>query len=194
MATNIEIEAKVLISSEEYENIINTYAGKVIAEYDQVNYYIDSDDFDLKNIGVGLRVRLKDGIYTLTLKAPMSEGLLEKNNSLTEVQFNALFKKGVLPECDIKEFVKMLGKNPETLKVQTVLITHRKEIMVEDENINFSIDKNKYNDLVDFELECSGNSLSRAKDYLKRLCSVSNILYKDNQKSKETRALESIKK
>ncbi len=194
MATNIEIEAKVLISSEEYENIINTYAGKVIAEYDQVNYYIDSDDFDLKNIGVGLRVRLKDGIYTLTLKAPMSEGLLEKNNSLTEVQFNALFKKGVLPECDIKEFVKMLGKDPETLKVQTVLITHRKEIMVEDENINFSIDKNKYNDLVDFELECSGNSLSRAKDYLKRLCSVSNILYKDNQKSKETRALESIKK
>ena len=194
MATNIEIEAKVLISSEEYENVINTYAGKVIAEYDQVNYYIDSDDFDLKNIGVGLRVRLKDGIYTLTLKAPMSEGLLEKNNSLTEVQFNALFKKGVLPECDIKEFVKMLGKDPETLKVQTVLITHRKEIMVEDENINFSIDKNKYNDLVDFELECSGNSLSRAKDYLKRLCSVSNILYKDNQKSKETRALDTIKK
>lgn len=194
MATNIEIEAKVLINSDEYENIINTYAGKVIAEYDQVNYYIDSDNFDLKNIGVGLRVRLKDGIYTLTLKAPMSEGLLEKNNSLTEVQFNALFKKGVLPECDIKEFVKMLGKDPETLKVQTVLITHRKEIMVEDENISFSIDKNKYNDLVDFELECSGNSLSRAKDYLKRLCSVSNILYKDNQKSKETRALESIKK
>ncbi len=194
MATNIEIEAKVLISSEEYENVINTYAGKVIAEYDQVNYYIDSDDFDLKNIGVGLRVRLKDGIYTLTLKAPMSEGLLEKNNSLTEVQFNALFKKGVLPECDIKEFVKMLGKDPNTLKVQTVLITHRKEIMVEDENINFSIDKNKYNDLVDFELECSGNSLSRAKDYLKRLCSVSNILYKDNQKSKETRALDTIKK
>lgn len=194
MATNIEIEAKVLISSEEYENIINTYAGKVVAEYDQVNYYIDSDNFDLKNIGVGLRVRLKDGIYTLTLKAPMSEGLLEKNNSLTEVQFNALFKKGVLPECDIKEFVKMLGKDPETLKVQTVLITHRKEIMVDDENINFSIDKNKYNDLVDYELECSGNSLSRAKDYLKRLCSVSNILYKDNQKSKETRALDTIKK
>ncbi len=194
MATNIEIEAKVLISANEYENIVNTYAGKVIAEYDQDNYYIDSDNFDLKNIGVGLRVRLKDGIYTLTLKAPMSEGLLEKNNPLTEVQFKALLKKGVLPECDIKEFIKMLGKDPLTLKVQTELITHRKEIMVEDESITFSIDKNKYNNIEDYELECSGNSLSRAKDYLKRLCSVSNILYKDNQKSKETRALESIKK
>ncbi len=194
MATNIEIEAKVLINASEYENIVNTYAGKVIAEYDQDNYYIDSDNFDLKNIGVGLRIRLKDGIYTLTLKAPMSEGLLEKNNPLTEVQFKALLKKGVLPECDIKEFIKMLGKDPETLKVQTELITHRKEIMVDDESITFSIDKNQYNDLVDYELECSGNSLSRAKDYLKRLCSVSNILYKDNQKSKETRALESIKK
>ncbi len=194
MATNIEIEAKVLINANEYENIVNTYAGKVIAEYDQDNYYIDSDNFDLKNIGVGLRVRLKDGIYTLTLKAPMSEGLLEKNNPLTEVQFKALLKKGVLPECDIKEFIKMLGKDPLTLKVQTELITHRKEIMVEDESITFSIDKNKYNNIEDYELECSGNSLSRAKDYLKRLCSVSNILYKDNQKSKETRALESIKK
>ncbi len=194
MATNIEIEAKVLINASEYENIVNTYAGKVIAEYDQDNYYIDSDNFDLKNIGVGLRIRLKDGIYTLTLKAPMSEGLLEKNNPLTEVQFKALLKKGVLPECDIKEFIKMLGKDPETLKVQTELITHRKEIMVDDENITFSIDKNQYNGLVDYELECSGNSLSRAKDYLKRLCSVSNILYKDNQKSKETRALDTIKK
>ncbi len=193
MATNIEIEAKVLISEEQYKNIVKTYEGKVINEYDQDNYYIDSDDFDLKSIGCGLRVRLKDGIYKLTMKAPMSEGLLEKNNTITKAQFDALLK-GTMPECDIKEFVKMLGKDPSKLKIQTELITHRKEIMVDDESIHFSIDKNVYNGLTDYELECSGNSLSRAKDYLKRLCSVSNILYKDNPKSKETRALETLKK
>ena len=194
MATNIEIEAKVLISEEEYKNIVNTYSDSVISEYDQDNYYLDSDDFELKRIGVGLRVRLKDGIYTLTLKAPMAEGLLEKNNSLTEAQFRALKTSNILPECDIKEFIKMLGKDPEKVKVQTELITHRKEIAVEDETINFCIDMNKYNGLVDYELECTGNSLSRAKDYLKRLCSISNILYKDNLKSKETRALDTINK
>ena len=49
MATNIEIEAKVLISEKEYNNVLNHFKDRVIKEYDQINHYIDSDDLALKN-------------------------------------------------------------------------------------------------------------------------------------------------
>jgi len=184
MATNIEIEAKVLVNEEEYQNIISIYEDKITGEFDQTNFYIDSNDFDLKKIGVGLRVRMRDNIYSLTLKAPMAEGLLEKENPITEAQFRALQKKNIIPECDIKEFIKMLGIDPDILKVQTSLLTTRKNIYVEDETISLCLDKNIYNGLTDYEIECGGTSLSKAKDYLKSVCSICNLLYKDNPKSK----------
>ncbi len=46
MATNIEIEAKVLITEEEYERLVKSLSKNVVAEYDQINYYIESKDFD----------------------------------------------------------------------------------------------------------------------------------------------------
>ena len=84
MATNIEIEAKVLISEKEYNNVLNHFKDRVIKEYDQINHYIDSDDLALKKLGIGCRIREKDNTYTLTLKAPMAEGLLEKDEVLNK--------------------------------------------------------------------------------------------------------------
>ena len=48
MAANIEIEAKVLISEKDYYNIVERFEDKIIKEYEQVNYYIDTNDFMLK--------------------------------------------------------------------------------------------------------------------------------------------------
>ena len=38
MATNIEIEAKVLITKEEYDKVVEKMSKFAIGEYDQVNY------------------------------------------------------------------------------------------------------------------------------------------------------------
>lgn len=192
MATNIEIEAKVLITEKEYNNVLTRFKSQVIKEYDQINHYIDSDDLALKKLGIGCRIREKDNTYTLTLKAPMSEGLLEKDETLNKEQFNAFVKRNVFPECNIEDFIRMLGVDPTSLKVQTALTTHRVEVAYEDNTYEFSIDKNTYNDLVDYELEMAGASLSKAKEKLKSICLSTNTFYKDNLRSKETRALESI--
>lgn len=192
MATNIEIEAKVLIKDKEYNNVLSYFKTKVIKEYDQINYYIDTDDLSLKKIGIGLRIREKGGSYVMTLKAPMAEGLLEKDESLSKDQFNAFIKSNKFPELNIEDFIRMLGVNPSTLKVKTELKTHRVEINHDNNTYEFSVDKNEYNNQIDYELEMAGPSLSKAKEMLKAICVETNTFYKDNLKSKETRALESI--
>ena len=57
MAANIEIEAKVLIKKEEYETFLKHFKDKITEQYEQTNYYIDTKDFKLKQLGIGLRIR-----------------------------------------------------------------------------------------------------------------------------------------
>ena len=169
MATNIEIEAKVLITKEDYDKLVKIYSKEKTDEFAQVNYYIESKDLDLKKLGVGLRIRKKDNSYVMTLKAPMSEGLLEKNAQLNEDQYKEFKEKGIFPDCYIKEFIKMLGFDPDLLKIRAQLKTHRIEIPLDDGKNTFSIDKNEYNKITDFELEMNSNSLLRAKNKLQEM-------------------------
>ena len=65
------------------------------------------------------RVREKNGIYEMTLKTPLSHGLLEKNEALTKDQFHAFKNDGVFPKCDLVRFLTMLGFDVESLKILT---------------------------------------------------------------------------
>lgn len=192
MATNIEIEAKVLITKDEYDKLMSLYEDKTTDEFDQTNYYIESKDFGLRKLGVSLRIRKKGRNYHLTIKAPLSEGLLEKKASITQEQYESFKTKGIFPDCLIKEYVLMLGFEPKDLKIVASLKTHRVEIPLEEGKHILSIDKNDYNKITDYELEMNSNSLNRAKDKLKEVCEANGIVYKDNRHSKQTRCLESL--
>jgi len=191
MATNIEIEAKCLISKDEYQKVIKFFKADKYKKTKQINYYIDTDDFKLKKVGIGLRIREKDD-FKLTLKAPMAEGLLEKDEAITWKQCEDLRDSDIFPECVTANFVKMLNIEPKTLKIQTSLQTDRIEIPDFEDKGLFSIDKNVYNGITDYELELEGTSLAKAKEGLKKICEEVGVEYVDNQKSKQSRALETI--
>ena len=192
MATNIEIEAKVLITKDDYDKLMALYEDKVTDEFDQTNYYVESKNLDLKKLGVGLRIRRKGRNYALTIKAPLSERLLEKNTPITQEQYEAFKTKGIFPDCVIKEYILMLGFEPKDLKIVSSLKTHRVEIPLEEGKHTLSIDKNDYNKITDYELEMNSDSLNRAKTKLKEICEENGISYKDNPRSKQTRCLESL--
>lgn len=194
MATNIEIEAKVLISKDDYDKLISVYDRKKSDEFDQINYYIESDNLDLKSLGIGLRIRNKSQIFQMTLKAPLSEGLLEKNAFISFEQYEDFKEKGIFPDCSIQEFVRMLGFDPKQLKIVAQLKTHRVEIPLDDGKHILSIDRNEYNGITDYELEMNSNSLLRAKNKLQEICDDNGVPYKDNSHSKQTRCLETIMK
>lgn len=193
MATNIEIEAKVLISKEEYLKAIKFYKKENVTKINQTNYYIDTDDLYLKKFGILLRIREK-GYFVMNLKAPLAEGLLEKKESITKEQYEDFKNKGIFPTSDIKSFLQMLGVDVNKLKIQTSLFTERTEIDNYEGGEIFSIDKNTYNGITDYELEMEGNSLSRAKNALKEKCLELGIPFIINEKSKQVRAMDTIKK
>lgn len=192
MATNIEIEAKALISKEDYQKVLTYYKADRYKRIKQTNYYIDTNDFALKKMGIGLRIREKDD-FVLSLKAPMAEGLLEQNEKITWKQYEEFRENGIFPKCPIKDFLMMLDIIPDDLKIQTSLITERIEIPETDSGL-FSIDKNSYNGLIDYELELEGTSLEKAKEALKNMCDNAKITYIENLKNKQSRALETLKK
>ena len=193
MATNIEIEAKVLINEDNYKRVLKFYKKEELQKVTQLNYYIDTDDLLLKQFGIGLRIRQKD-FYVLNMKAPLQEGLLEKKESITEKEFENFKNNGVLPNGSIKNLLLMFGVDITKLKILTTLKTERIVIENFNENEVFAIDKNYYNGLIDYELELEGTSLERAKNSLKEKCEELNIDFVENAKSKQVRAMETIKK
>lgn len=193
MATNIEIEAKVLINEDDYNRVLKFYKKEELQKVTQLNYYIDTDDLLLKQFGIGLRIRQKD-FFVLNMKAPLQEGLLEKKESISEKEFDNFKNNGVFPNGSIKNLLLMFGVDITKLKIQTTLKTERIVIENFSDDEVFAIDKNYYNGLIDYELELEGTSLERAKNSLKEKCEELNIDFVENAKSKQVRAMETIKK
>ena len=190
MANAIEIEAKSLVSEEDYRKLVRAFAA--YPSYSQTNYYIDSDARELAKDGIALRVREKNGSYELTLKTPLSEGLLEKNCVISRDQFIDFRDNKVFPKGDTSRFLTMLGINIEDLHILTALTTNR--IDVEYKGGVLSIDKNTYLGETDYEVEFEYNSLAGAKAIMKDLFEANGIPVVFSEISKTQRAMKALGK
>ncbi len=187
MASNkIEIEAKILLSKKDYERLVGKL-GFGEKEIVQTNYYRDSKDRRLKKYGMVLRLRKTGEQYVLTRKAPLSEGLLEKNQSLTAKEAKSLIEHNVFPRGDIADFLNTLHLPASNLSVLAELTTNRREATYKDTELDIS--KNEYGKHVDYELECDSDSAVKSQNTLQEICSNFDITFKLNTLSKETRAI-----
>lgn len=189
MSNAIEIEAKALVGPTDYEKLRSLY--KDYPSYTQTNYYVDDDSFLLRKEGFALRVREKEGLYEMTLKTPLSQGLLEKNCAWSKATFEAFEKDGIFPDGDIKRFLTMLDIDVSTLRIKTSLTTCRVDVPYL--NGKLSIDKNDYSGKTDYEVELEFNNLRDAESNLKELLEKNGIAYVPNKKTKVARALDEIK-
>ena len=190
MSNAIEIEAKVLVKKEDYEILKAAY--KDYPSYTQTNYYIDDEERHLAKEGIALRVREKSGAYEMTLKTPLSQGLLEKNEVLSKEQFLAFQEHGSFPKCDLVRFLTMLDFDVGQLKILTSLTTER--IDVETNDGLLSIDKNEYSGKTDYEVEFEYNNMEGAKHILKSLLAHHGVYAPFNKAHKVHRAMEAIGK
>ena len=193
MKSNIEIESKVLLTKTEYESVIKSLHLENTPKVKQTNYYIDTKDLYLKKHDMFLRIREKSQNYELTLKAPLSEGLLEKNEHIASSSFDKLQEDGFFPEGGIKKFLEILSVDPKDLKILTSLTTTRIEI--EYKNSIVDIDRSVYGDVVDYELEVETTSMEGAEAIAKEILKLAKVEGKTfNKLSKQSRALNAIKK
>jgi uncharacterized protein YjbK len=191
MSTNIEIEAKILVNEKEFNLLKSVLKIEEKLRVIQTNHYIDDPIGSLRKYGFALRIRELNQTFTLTLKSPMAEGTLEKNQSLSEQAYLNYKSKKVFPLGLIKDFLDMFGFDTTKLQIITQLTTERYETTFEGRHV--CLDKNSYHGLIDFEVESEESSLKHAAETLMLLCEKANIEYKANHVSKYARAIKTIK-
>lgn len=186
MSTNIEIEVKTLICQKDYEAILKFFEHEKREAVEQTNYYIDTKNADLKRHEVSLRIRRLNG-FVMTLKTPLSEGLLEKSQLISESEFDNYINNNVFPEGSISEFIERLYIEPSSLIPLAELHTNRVNIPYK--GYLLAVDKNMYAKEVDYELEMEGSSVEKARFFLEEICEQVGIKFAENKISKQKRAL-----
>ncbi|WLV25555.1 CYTH domain-containing protein [Aciduricibacillus chroicocephali] len=150
MAQEIEIEFKNLLSKEEYTKL---RAGLPFhsASMTQTNHYFDTEAFNLKQKGSALRIREKNDRFTLTLKEPHPDGLLETHDTLTDEEAASWIEGSPLPKENVGEQLEQLGVNEADLKLFGSLTTERLE--TKSNGVLLVLDYSTYNGENDYELE-----------------------------------------
>ncbi|MGG4167221.1 CYTH domain-containing protein [Rossellomorea vietnamensis] len=151
MAQEIEIEFKNLVTKDEFTILTSHFHINEEDFISQDNHYFDTPDYQLKEKQSALRIREKDGRYTLTLKTPLKEDLLETNQSLSKNQSDSLLQDGLFPEGEVRDVLISLSIPYESLQHFGTLTTSRAEISYRNGLLVF--DQSSYLKREDYELE-----------------------------------------
>ncbi|HWO77518.1 MAG TPA: CYTH domain-containing protein [Bacillus sp. (in: firmicutes)] len=152
MAQQIEIEFKNMLTKADFEKLIKGFKLDKGNFKKQVNFYFDTYDFTLKQHKAALRIREKNGLYELTLKEPLGQGLLETTDILEPVVALDLIKgKTSIPEGDVYVQLQKYPLELEQIRLFGSLETERAEVTYEAGLLVF--DKSRYFGKDDYEIE-----------------------------------------
>lgn len=162
----IEQESKKIISYKEYDRINRLVKWE--KEYMQINYYFDTEDFQLAYNGITCRVRDKNSSLYFQIKYPDSS-----DNCSARVREENEYKIDCITETIpydiyIKLHIEKYVSNYNDIKLRGSMITYRKECDIGSGAVLF-LDKNIYLDKLDYEieLEYGVDSTSMLFDFLK---------------------------
>ncbi|MCT1904030.1 CYTH domain-containing protein [Oceanobacillus sojae] len=155
MSQEVEIEFKNLLTIQEY-NLLAEDLFSQTEMIEQTNYYFETDSFDLKANQSALRIRKKNETYTLTLKEPHPDGLLETHDTLTKKEFLSWTSGRPTEAPNVAEQLRQLSIDLSSLNYAGRMTTFRKEIPYQDTLI--FLDKSIYLDTEDAELELEAAS------------------------------------
>lgn len=173
MRQELEIEFKNILSEDEYHQLLSAFSIGEDKKVIQENFYFDTTEFSLKNLGAALRIREKEGTYTLTLKQPVRRGLLETHQVLTLKEAEQMLDGGPIIPGEVSSILKTLSINPIDVTFFGSLKTKRAE--VEYKNGLLVLDKSYYLNWIDFEVEYEVTDEENGKVIFKDLLNQYNI-------------------
>ncbi|SDC29114.1 Uncharacterized protein YjbK [Pelagirhabdus alkalitolerans] len=177
MSQEIEIELKNLLTKDEYHRLLKAYTTEQSKIEKQVNHYFETPNFDLKKNGAALRIRLKNQKYTVTLKQPHTDGLLETHADINEDIFKKWINNQPTRVPEIEQALSKLSIDYQDLEYGGSLTTERME--TEENDTLIVIDKSDYNGITDYELEIEASSRQDAEKKMKQLLSDYAITNKE---------------
>ncbi|MFD1017873.1 CYTH domain-containing protein [Thalassobacillus hwangdonensis] len=158
MSQEIEIEFKNLLVKEEYERLLTALPFEQVEQVRQVNHYFETADFQLKKRGAALRIREKNGSYTLTLKEPHPDGLLETHSPLTNEDAEKWMTGLEQVGNDVLARLHSMDIDVKELNYAGALTTVRKELELDE--VLVVLDYSTYHGTEDFELELEASERS----------------------------------
>lgn len=173
MSEHIEIEFKNLLTQEEYQKLLQKFDISSTQIKEQVNYYFDTAAFFLKNAQSALRMREKNGIYELTLKSPAPIGLLETNQSISNIEVQELLAHGKLPDGPVKSKLVSMDVALDSLEYFGSLTTNRVEFEYKQGLLVF--DHCIYLNKQDYEIEYEVTNSEIGKQIFIQLLTQMNI-------------------
>lgn len=150
MEQEIEIEFKNLLTKEEFNKLVILFQLEN-SFISQTNHYFDTPNFSLKDTHSALRIREKNGTFTMTLKQPNDVGLLETHEKLSEEIANAIMQSNQGFPSSIISQLESLQINISELEYFGSLTTNRAEVPYKDGLL--VLDHSTYHGTEDFEVE-----------------------------------------
>ncbi|MFD2443206.1 CYTH domain-containing protein [Bacillus sp. CGMCC 1.16607] len=173
MSQTIEIEFKNELTLSEYKIIKTHFQLQDSQFFVQDNHYFDTKDFDLKENKSALRIRKKGQAYELTLKQPIANGLLETNQTITEMEANAAINQNIIPQGEVTNFLLEMNIHISDIHFFGTLSTKRAEWKYK--NGLLVLDYSTYLNVEDYELEYEVEDFQTGQSYFLELLSTLQI-------------------
>ncbi|WP_028782073.1 CYTH domain-containing protein [Thalassobacillus devorans] len=177
MNQEIEIEFKNMLTKAEYNRLKTGLPFEKAEIKEQINHYFETDNFDLKSKGAALRIREKNGSYTLTLKQPHPEGLLETHATLTMAEFESWIAGNPVEKENVNHQLKEMEIDYLALKYWGELKTNRQEIDYQDTLL--VLDHSLYHNIEDYELELEATNRAHGEKVFYQLLNDHEIPERD---------------
>lgn len=191
--TQKEYEARLMLTEEQYFFIVTYFMNiQPNKHFLQItNHYYDTDDLALtKDQRMTLRVRIINDVKSeLTLKIKGQNGDDEITDGLNPKEQELLLEQNIFPYGQVRNRLMLL---PYTLdKYHRITSLYNRRLEIEFDDYTLVVDKNTYEDEVDYNLEIESKiGIEQAKALLKEYASKFNLtLSKEKYVGKARRAI-----
>lgn len=202
MRVETEREFKSQLTKEDFyklQDYIESLGYKKIEVVNQVNYYIDTENFSLRNSGTTLRVRhfIDNDTYELTAKIKNNNGEEDKELKVKEevtIDISKNCAEDILNNNNMREYIYLFEDkaelfNNKKLVVLGSLSTERTNYFIR-EDAMLSFDKSKYFDKEDYEIELETVNVDEDRAFLNYIFEKAEVEAFEENKSKVKRFIE----
>lgn len=202
MRVETEREFKFQLTKEDFyklQDYIESLGYKKSEVVNQVNYYIDTENFSLRNSGTTLRVRhfIDNDTYELTAKVKNDNG--EEDNDLKvkeeiTIDISKSCAEDILKNNNMREYIYLFEDkaelfNNKKLVVLGSLSTERTNYFIR-EDAMLSFDKSKYFNKEDYEIELETINVDEDRAFLNDVFEKAQVAAFEENKSKVKRFIE----
>ena len=190
--TQKEYETRLMLTEEQYFFIVTYYMNIQPNKHflQNTNHYFDTDDLYLRDHHMTLRVRtINDVKSELTLKIKGEDGDEEVTDGLSPKEQELLLEQNIFPYGQVRNRLMLLPYPLDKYHRITSLYNRRLEIEFDDHTL--VVDKNTYEDEVDYNLEIESKlGIDHAKELLIEYAKKFNLtLSKEKYVGKARRAI-----